>query len=43
MIDTTTFKVSFIDPPSTDIANALNDTEIISDYCEGHSSYKIPG
>ena len=42
MIDVTTFKVSFIDPPSETIANALNDTEVIGDYCQGHASYKVP-
>lgn len=39
MIDVTTFKVSFIDPPSVSIANALADAEVISEYCQNHSSY----
>jgi hypothetical protein len=43
MIDITTFKVSFIDPPSNSIANALTDAEVIGDYCQGHASYKVPG
>lgn len=43
MIDTTTFKVSFIDPPSEPITNALIDEQVIGDYCKGHASYKVPG
>jgi hypothetical protein len=43
MIDTSTFKVSFIDPPSGPIQKALTDVEVIGDYCKGHSNYKIPG
>jgi hypothetical protein len=42
MIDTSTFKASFIDPPSEPIQKALTDTTVIADYCKGHSNYKIP-
>jgi hypothetical protein len=43
MIDASTFKVSFIDPPSKLIADALTDSKVLGDYCKGHANYKIPG